>query len=105
MQQQGPQDEDVTWARRAWHVLIERNVRDLRVRHDAVEVAPRNDAEGSGVTVGGVEVKAQRDQPSERFRIQLGVSDAIADSMLSRRGGGDPTTRSWCPGTVQFARA
>jgi len=89
MQQQGPQDEYVTRARRAWHVLIERNVRDLRVRHDAVEVASRNDAEGSGVGVGWVEVKAQRDQPSQRFRIQLGIRDAVSDSMLPRRRGGD----------------
>lgn len=89
MQQQGAQDEYVTRCRRAGHVLSERNVRYLRVRHDAVEVAPRNDAEGSGVSVGGVEVKAQRDEPSQRFRIQFGVRYAIADSMFPRRAGGD----------------
>jgi hypothetical protein len=36
MQQQWPQDENIACARRAWHVLIERNVQDLPIRHDAV---------------------------------------------------------------------
>jgi hypothetical protein len=64
MQQQRPQDENIACARCAWHVLIERHVRDLPARHDTIEVAPGNDAEGSGLTVGGVEVNTKRDQPS-----------------------------------------
>src|SRR5205823_999990 len=66
-----------------------RNVRDLSARHNAAQVAPRNDAEGSGRTVGGVEVNTKGDEPSQRFRIQLGIRDAVSDSMLPRRGRGD----------------
>jgi hypothetical protein len=61
MQQQWPQDENIACARRAWHVPIERHVRDLSARYHAIYVAPRNDAEGSGFTVGGVEVNTKRD--------------------------------------------
>lgn len=52
-------------------------------------MAARDHAQGSGVTVGGVEVKAKRDQPSQRFRIQLGVRNAVSDPMLPHRGAGD----------------
>jgi hypothetical protein len=53
MQQQRSQDENIACAGRAWHVLIERHVRDLPARHDTIEVAAGNDAEGSGLTISG----------------------------------------------------
>jgi hypothetical protein len=61
MQQQWPQDENIPYVRGAGHVPLEGNVRDLAARHDAIEVAARNDAEGSGLTVGRVEVNPKRD--------------------------------------------
>jgi hypothetical protein len=64
MQQQWPQDENVACLRRAGYVLLEWNGRDLAARHDTIEVAPRNDAKGSAVTVRRVEVNTKRDELS-----------------------------------------